>query len=195
MKKAIGRKLFGIGMAAVLLFGVAACGKGGEEPQNTVVTITPSELEQKIAEAVGEDGYFCDTEMEEEWLKNHYGLDLSYIEEYVAKQNAISSINMDTVIILKTQEEYAQEAERLLQKSYQQTVSYIKQYPFQTAKVMNARIYRKDAYVMLLLLGAEYEGEDTEEENKLAKEEYQKVDEVIREVFGELPENTAMASE
>ena len=71
-------------------------------------------------------------------------------------------MNLDTVIILKTKDGYADEAVSLLNDSFGQTVSYIRQYPFGTAKVLNARIYRTGNYVIYVIAGASYDGEDAE---------------------------------
>ena len=74
-------------------------------------------------------------------------------------------------------------------------VDYIRQYPFGTAKVLNARIYQSGNYVMYILAGASYDGEDSEAENKLAVSEYAKIDEAIKNIFGSLPNNSAVVPE
>ena len=66
-------------------------------------------------------------------------------------------------------------------------VSYIRQYPFGTAKVMNACIYQSGDYVLYIIAGASYDGEDSEAENKLAVSEYAKIDEALKSVLGTLP--------
>ena len=72
---------------------------------------------------------------------------------------------------------------------------HIRQYPFGTAKVLNARIYQSGNYVMYILAGASYDGEDSEAENKLAVSEYAKIDEAIKNIFGSLPNNSAVVPE
>lgn len=156
--------------------------------------ISATSIEKKLAEALG-DGYLCDTDFDEEWFKNYYGFDMAQIDEYVAKQNAISAVNPDTVIVLKVKDGYADAAVELLNTAFAQQVSYIRQYPFGVQKVMNARLFKSGNYVIFALAGAGYDGEDSEEELKLAQAEYAKVDGAIKDIFGALPENLAAVPE
>ena len=102
-------------MSLIMIFSFAACNKGAgdkkAEDNNSgdisAVTVTPAEIEQTIAAAVGSETYLCDTEIDKDWLQNGFGLDLSKVESYSAKQNSISSVNPDTVIVLKTKDGYA----------------------------------------------------------------------------------------
>ena len=152
-------------------------------------------IEQKIADAVGKDNYLCDIEIDKDWLQNGFQLDMSKVESYVAKQNSIGSVNPDTVIVLKTKDGYASDAVKALNIYYAQVVSYIRQYPFGTAKVMNACIYQSGDYVLYIIAGASYDGEDSEAENKLAVSEYAKIDEDLESVLGTLLENLAVVPE
>lgn len=189
-------------LSLAMVFSMAACGQNGNDTKKNdsgnskvTVTATPEEIEKKIADAIGKDNYLCDTDIEKDWLQNSYGLDLSKIESYVAKQNSISSVNVDTVIVLKVKDGYADDAVEALNKNYDQLVSYIRQYPFGTAKVLNGRLYQSGNYVIYVIAGASYDGDDSEAEAKLAASEYAKIDEAIKGVFGTLPENLAVAQE
>lgn len=179
----------------VMLLSLAACGTNGNKNDNGNTNATPAEIEQKIADAIGKDNYFCDTEIDKDWLQNSFQLDLSKIDSYVAKQNSIASVNPDTVIVLKTKDGYADEAVKLLNDNFAQMVDYIRQYPFGTAKVMNGRLYQSGNYVVYVIAGASYDGEDTEAEAKLATSEYAKIDEAVKSVFGTLPKNSAVVPE
>ena len=196
------KKIALILLSLVMAFSIVACGKATDNKktddngkENTTVTATPAEIEQKIADAVGKDNYLCDTEIDKDWLQNTFQLDMSKVESYVAKQNSIGSVNPDTVIVLKTKDGYASDAVKALNAYYAQVVSYIRQYPFGTAKVMNARIYQSGDYVLYIIAGASYDGEDSEAENKLAVSEYAKIDEALKSVLGTLPENLAAVPE
>ncbi len=185
-------------MTFAMLLSVAACGTSGnktDDNKKNDVTLTPAEIEQKIADAVGKDNYLCDTEIDNEWLQNSWQLDMSKIESYVAKQNSIGSVNPDCVIVLKTKDGYAADAVKALNTYYAQTVDYIRQYPFGTAKVMNARIYQSGDYVLYIIAGASYDGDDSEAEAKLAVSEYEKIDAAIKDIFGTLPANSAVVPE
>ena len=196
------KKIALILLSLVMALGIVACGKATDNKKtddngkgNTTITATPAEIEQKIADAIGKDNYICDTDIDKDWLQNSFQLDLSKVESYVAKQNSIASVNPDTVIVLKTKDGYADEAVKLLNESFAQMVSYIRQYPFGTAKVLNARLYQSGDYVIYVIAGASYDGEDSEAENKLAVAEYAKIDEAIESVFGTLPKNLAVVPE
>lgn len=196
------KKIALILLSLVMAFSIVACGKATDNKktddngkENTTVTATPAEIEQKIADAVGKDNYLCDIEIDKDWLQNTFQLDMSKVESYVAKQNSIGSVNPDTVIVLKTKDGYASDAVKALNAYYTQVVSYIRQYPFGTAKVMNARIYQSGDYVLYIIAGASYDGEDSEAENKLAVSEYAKIDETLKSVLGTLPENLAVVPE
>ena len=180
-------------LSLVMLLSLAACGKGADNGGTT--TRTPADIEQKIADAVGKDNYLCDIEIDKDWLQNSFQLDMSKVESYVAKQNSIASVNPDTVIVLKTKDGYAADAVKALNEGYAQMVSYIRQYPFGTAKVLNARLYQSGDYVIYVIAGASYDGEDSEAENKLAVSEYTKIDEALKSVLGTLPENLAVIPE
>lgn len=157
--------------------------------------ITPASVEKAIADAVGADNYLCDVDIEKNWLENYYGLDMSKVGDYIAKQNSISAVNPDTVIVLNVADGYADTAVELLNKGYEQIVGYIRQYPFGVAKVLGARIYKEGNCVMYILAGAGYDGDDAEEEDKLAASEYAKIDASLEKLFGELPENLAVVPE
>ncbi len=169
--------------------------KPNDTEPNITITTSPTEIEQKIASSIGTDHYLCTIDIEEDWLKNYFGLDMDKIETYVAKQNPIAAVNPDTVIILKTKDGYAKEAADKLNTAYAQQVSYIRQYPFGVQKVLGARIFCDGDYVMYILAGESYEGENGEEEAKLAASEYAKIDSVIKEIFKKALVNIATVPE
>ena len=196
------KKIALILLSLVMAFSIVACGKATDNKKtddngkvNTTVTATPAEIEQKIADAIGKDSYLCDTDIDKDWLQNSFGLDLSKVDSYVAKQNSIASVNPDTVIVLKTKDGYVADAVKALNDNFAQMVSYIRQYPFGTAKVINARLYQSGDYVIYVIAGASYDGDDAEAENKLAVSEYAKIDEALKSVLGTLPENLAAVPE
>lgn len=73
--------------------------KNDNDKKATTAAVTSAEIEKKIADAVGKDNYLCDTEAQKDYLQNTVGLVLSKIESYVAKQNSISSVNPDTIVL------------------------------------------------------------------------------------------------
>lgn len=203
------KKIALILLSLSLVFGTAACGNDSgnnttadsgssttaADKGNTSVTASPTEIERKIADAVGKDNYLCDIDIEKDYLQNVYRLDLSQVESYVAKQNSIASVNPDTVIVLNVKDGYAESAVSAINEGYAQMVDYIRQYPFGTAKVLNARLYQFGNYVVYVISGASYDGEDSEAEAKLAAEEYAEIDEAVKSVFGTVPANLAVVPE
>lgn len=110
----------------------------------------------------------------------------------VAKESTITSVNLDKVIVMKVKDGYADAAVEALNKSYAQTVGYIRQYAFGVQKVLNARIVKEGNYVIYVAAGASYDGEDSEAELKLAEAEYAKIDAVLSEIFGGEIKNLAV---
>ena len=193
-----------------MLLTLAACSEKEKEPSKTdpaktespvqtteakTVDVSPAEVEAALAKALG-DGYLCAADITEEELPlSAMGeLDMAKIESYVGKQALVTALNLDTVVVVKCKDGYAEDAVKLLNASFNRTVSYVRQYPFGVAKVEGARLYRVGDVVMYILAGAAYDGENAEEEAKLAAEEYQKIDDVIKTLFGTLPENLASIS-
>ncbi len=158
---------------------------------------TPKDIEEAVAKALGE-GYLCtaDVPADEIIFSNMSEVDLTQIEEYIVKQTNVPSVNLDTVIVLKCKNGYADEAVSALNEKYAQNISYIRQYPFGVAKVEGARLYKVDDTVMFFLAGASPESDASPEDKaKLAADEYKKIDDVVKELFGSVPENLAVIPE
>ena len=120
------KKFVLIFLSVVMVLSLAACGtNGSKNNESATITATPAEIEQKIADAIGKDNYLCDTEADKNYLQNTLGLDLSEVDSYAAKLNSISSVNPDTVIILKVKGSYTDEAVKALNTSYAQMVDYL----------------------------------------------------------------------
>lgn len=157
--------------------------------------ISLSDIEDAIVQAIGEENYLCDVKKDKTMLFARLELDESKIVDYIAKENSISSVNMDQLMIFKVADGYADTVVDEINSDFEQTVGYVRMYPFGVAKVLNARLYKSGNYVIFVLAGASYDGEDSEAEEKLAKEEYAKIDKVIEGVFGTLPENLLVVTE
>lgn len=164
-----------------------------DTPQSTAPS--PKEIEAAIAKALG-DGYLCaaDTPDDEIVLSCIGRLDLTKVDEYVVKKPEVYA--MDTVGIVKCKEGYTDEAAKLLNDNFAQCISYIRQYPFDVAKVEGTRIYRVGDILMYITAGAPATAEMSDEDAaKLAASEYEKIDYAIKELFGSLPENLAVMPE
>ena len=164
--------------------------KKPEDTKKADVNLTPAEIEKKIADAIGADNYLCTVDRDIDFFYNYYGFDRDKVDAVVAKESTITSVNLDKV--MKVKDGYADAAVEALNKSYAQTVGYIRQYAFGVQKVLNARIVNEGNYVIFALAGASYDGEDSEAELKLAEAEYAKIDAVLSEIFGGEIKNLAV---
>ncbi|MDO4568536.1 MAG: DUF4358 domain-containing protein [Clostridia bacterium] len=163
------------------------------EPEN--VNVAPADIEAAISSALGE-GYLCDTAIDADRLADYYGLDMSKVEGFAAKENAVSSVYLDTVVILEVADGYADEAVEAFNAAFAQSAGYVRMYPFDAAKVLGARIFKSGNYVAYIIAGAAA-GEDAtaEDEARLASDEYAKVDAAWQSIFGAAPENLAVVPE
>lgn len=204
-------------LAAIMLIGCTACKNDPQKPDGTSkndqttaspestkkpeetkkpeVTLTPAEIEKKIADAIGADNYLCTVDCDMDFFINSSGLDRDKIEDMVAKESTITAVNLDNIVVLKVKDGYADTAVEKLNEDYSRTVSYIRQYAFGVQKVLNARLVKSGNYVIFVLAGASYMGENGEEELKLAESEYAKIDAVLSEIFGGKLENLAVVPE
>lgn len=173
--------LFVISVLMACMLG--ACGQKNE------VTDAPSDIEAKIADAIGKDQYLLDTNMDEEKFIQFYDLDKDKIESYVAKENKNPDENPDQLVILKVKGDYSDTAVEKLNKGYEKIVKKVRKSSDGLAKVLNARIYNKDNYVAFFLTGENYDGNNIDKEVKLAKAQYEKIDNTWKELFGEIPSN------
>lgn len=153
-----------------------------------------ADVEKALAEALG-DGYLCTADIpDDELMMSCIGrLNTDNIEEYIAKKPEIFA--QDAVYIIKCKQGYADEAVTIFNEYFAQCISYIRQYTFDVAKVKGTRIYRFGDIIMYITAGAAYTGSDPEAEAKLAADEYKKIDNAIKELFGETPENLAVMPE
>lgn len=172
-----------------IFFGMTAC-SNKKEP--IAVTLTPAQIEDQIATAIGKDNYLCDFETDKDTVKDYFNLDMTQVKDVIAKQNAISAVNPDMVVIMQVAAGYADKAIEGLNAYYANVVNYSRLYAFSVAKVTHAKIYKCQNYVMYLLAGAQYDGEDQQAAEDFAIAEYAKIDNVIKSIFGEIPENLAV---
>lgn len=216
------KKLICLALAVLMLFALTACAQNNNEtrtPENAVPETqssgtkapettqapaaselpSPAEIEAAIAAALG-DGYLATVDVPEEeiyicplgWLE-----DMSILDSWVAKQALISAVDLDNVVIAKCKD--AADTEKVVDafnNSFAQACGYVRKYPFGVAKVENARIYKVDDTVMMILAGASPdENMEAEVEAKLAADEYAKIDAALEKLFGFLPENLAVIPE
>lgn len=161
-----------------------------EKQENEPSEASLKDIEAAIANALG-DGYLCTAEIpQEELILSCIGwLDMDKVDEYVVKGPAV--FGQDAVGIVRCKAGYADEAVKTLNERFAQSIDYIRQYPFDVAKVEGTRIFKVGDIVMYITAGAPYDSGDKEEEAKLADAEYEKIDNAMKELFGSVPKNLA----
>ena len=170
------------------------------EPESTTAeakALTPAEIEAAIAKAIGE-GYLSTEEVTGEDLEFSVigAMDRAKIKDFIVKQAVVTATNLDKVVIVQCEDGYADEAVALLNEDFAQALNYVRQYPFGVAKVEGARLYKVDNTVMFIIGGASADPEATDEaQAELADAEYAKIDKVIEDLFGSVPENLAIVTE
>ncbi|MCR5346097.1 MAG: hypothetical protein K6E46_08625 [Lachnospiraceae bacterium] len=187
-------------LVLMMVLSLVACGgnggadNGGENKQEEKKEPTVEEIEQAIIDALG-DGYYCDTVIDEDMmpLTIMADIDLTKVDSYIGKQNAVSAVCHDCIVILKCKDGYEDEVIHTLNVNYSAICGYVRLYPFGTVKIQNARLYKIDNYVIFIIAGADAEGEDPTDQEiaEQVDSEYAKIDEAIKGVFGKLTDNLA----
>jgi len=158
------------------------------EKQNTGENVA-KKLADEIIKAVGENnGFDVDISAEELYLAGLSDIDLTQVNEIVVKQNAISSVNPDTLVIVDCKAGYADTVLGFMKAAYDQNKSYQELYPFAVEKVNNTRIYQQDNLIIYVIAGGNTPEQDVE---AFVEAEYKKVDDAIQNVLGKLPSNLA----
>ena len=107
------------------------------------------------------------------------------IESWAAESNSMSSLNMDCAVVLQVKDGYAEDAAKLLQQSYEQSLSYARMYDMDLQRVLQARLFVNGNYVALIIEGEQGDWEaSNEDQAKFAADEAAKVDAAWSEIFG-----------
>lgn len=186
------KRILALVLAAFLLLAAVACtAKTDSKPDSTdnkadtpAVTMTAQEILDSLKKSLG-SSWASDTAETEDRMSGYWGLDMSQIESWAAESNSMSSLNMDCAVVLKVRDGYAEDAAKLLQQSYEQTLSYARMYNMDLQRVLQARLFVNGNYVALLIEGEQGDWEASDEEQaKFAADEAAKVDAAWNEIFG-----------
>ena len=170
-------------LALTMALSLAACG-GKADDNKTDTDMTAQQIMDTLKEKLG-DSFDCDTVETEDRMSGYWGLDMDKVEDWAAMSSSNSSIDPSAAVIVKVKDGYAQDAAALLQRGYEQTLSYSRMYNMDLQKVLQARLFVNGNYVALLILGAEGDWEASDEEQaKFAADEAAKVDDVWSGIFG-----------
>ena len=186
------KRIFALVIAAFMLLAAVACtAKTDSKPDSTdnkadtpAVTMTAQEILDSLKTSIG-SSWASDTAETEDRMSGYWGLDMSQIESWAAENNSMSSLNMDCAVVLKVRDGYAEDAAKLLQQSYEQTLSYARMYNMDLQRVLQARLFVNGDYVALLIEGEQGDWDASDEEQaKFAAEEASKIDAAWSEIFG-----------
>lgn len=159
-------------------------------------SVSPEEVEKAIAKALGEGYLSTDDVPKDEMISTVMAdIDFSQVESYVLKRAVVSAVNPDIIAVMKCKSGYADTAVKLLNERYAQTLDYSRLYTFSVPKVEGARLYKFGDTVIFVIGGASAYETSAEDEAKLAVSEYEKIDNAIKSLFGNLPENLVVVSE
>ena len=189
------KKILAFILAAFMLLAAVACTanttptdpKSDTTDNNTdvpAVTMTAQEILDSLKKSLG-SSWASDTAETEDRMSGYYGLDMSQIESWAAESNSMSSLNMDCAVVLQVKDGYAEDAAKLLQRSYEQTLSYARMYDMDLQRVLQARLFVDGNYVALLIEGEQGDWEASDEDQaKFAADEAAKVDSAWSAIFG-----------
>lgn len=159
--------------------------------KSSSVKLSANEVLEKLKKSLG-DSYTCDHVCEEKGSDGleYYGFDMTNVENWAYENNSISAINMDTALILKVKDGYADEAVKIIQERFDSFGSYALTYGYDQYRVKEARLFVKDNYVGFFILG-ERGDENTSEKDmeKFAARGGKKFDKAWEDIFGEKPRN------
>lgn len=195
------KKILTLGLCAVMALSLAACGgKGKTDPtpkpsdKPETVNTTPADIQKAIKDALG-DGWLCDVDMEKDMVLGYYGLDGEKVEAIAAAENSNGSLNIDRVVILQAKDGYAEDAVKALNGGFEQVANYSRGYGFDIPKMLGTRLYVSGNYIALITAGANGGELSEEDAARLSNDEYAKIDEAWKGIFGSVPTNQIVIPE
>lgn len=149
---------------------LAGCGKKEESQEGTAAAFRNDVAPQAIAEAVanelGED-YWANTEIPAEFLSDIYGVSADMYEEAYAQMPMIST-NIDTLIVVKANEDSVADVENALNTYKEAMAQDTFQYPINIPKIQASEVATYGNYVCFVQLGADMNGEMDDTEKMIA---------------------------
>lgn len=156
------RHLF-VGSIVVLILALVGCKAVGE--QNTLGDAFLDKAYANVKSAYGED-YIPSMTIEDPYLQEVYGLDLSKIDKVIA-EGPMMSVHVDTFIGIKAAQGQVDALEKSLIDYRDKLISEGMQYPMNLAKVNASKVYKIKDHVFFIMLGASTTVENQSEEEAL----------------------------
>ena len=159
MKKSLTAAL----VAACLLLG---CGKGSDGTDGSGKTYRDDVSAQALVEAVASElaeDYWPDTTLAPEYLEELYGVSSELYEEYYGQTPMISA-NVDSLIIVKSEEGHLKDVENAFDTYREAMIQDSLQYPMNIPKIQSSIIRTYGDYVCFVQLGGSLDGLEEDEE-------------------------------
>lgn len=141
---------------------------------------------EEIREHLG-DAYVSDLSIDEDVLSDEVGVSLDNVSSYIADMSMMST-HVDRYISIMAMDGQAEEVEKNLIDYKDFLIEDSVNYPMNIAKVNSAEVVRHGDYVFFIMLGKFDEREDATESEQIefAKEEVNKIKEIIDKNFEEV---------
>lgn len=158
------KKRVSIGIMIGIVLMLVGCKAPGEDA--TLGDAFLGEAHENVKAAYGDD-YLPSVPIEELYLQEVYGLDMTKVDKVIA-EGPMMSVHVDTFIGIKAKSGEAEAIEETLNAYRDDMIKNSMQYPMNIAKVNASKVYRVKDHVFFLMLGATDSGENASEEEALA---------------------------
>ena len=163
------RKIWMILLLAVCL--LTGCNKDRTSLEDTDSgyreDISPKSLVEAVASELS-DEYWADAVLEQEILDDWYGISAEMYEEFYGQTPMISA-NVDALIVVKAQEDQAENVENALLTYKESMVQDTLQYPSNIPKIQASSISKYGKYVCFVQLGGSMNGTEGDDEEAAIK--------------------------
>ena len=157
--------------------------------------LSASDVLSNLKKSLG-SSYTSDATESEARMSGYWGLDMSQVESWAAECSSNSSLNADCAIVVKVKDGYAASASAVLQKGYEQILSYSRMYDMDLQRALQARLFVSGNYVALLIEGQQPDsGASAEDQAKFAVGEAGKVDSAWKALFGSASNSIVIPAE
>ena len=167
------KKLLALMLAFACTFTVCASTGFRQEPTAVEAatkkkTKAPSinKVYQAVKNAYG-DNYTPNTRIQNEELKQRYGISSKWYSSAIAEVPAIN-VNADTLVIVKAKNaDTKKKIKSALKKYREELIHGTRQYPMNQLKIQASKIYVKGSYVCFIILGSISNKQEEQSEDKV----------------------------
>lgn len=143
---------------------LVGCSKSDSSKENETTTVIETTAEQKsdasltdvhnaVKEAYGENYIPSSMQFDAATLKDKFGVDAEWCEEFIA-EGPMMSFNVDTFVGIKAKSDKIKEVETALNAYREALIADTMQYPVNQPKIKASKILVKDDMVFFVMLGS-----------------------------------------